>query len=119
MSTSHTATGHAPHHIRSRTGLRRTGPRGIGVPRRGSRRSRRAARRGGRVRGLGQRLGSGRDGARAGHGTVEQPAQARGQRAEGARRGLSLFATGDLLAHDSIIRQARRTRAGPATTSAG
>ncbi|MET9857713.1 CapA family protein [Streptomyces smyrnaeus] len=56
--------------------------------------------------------GSGRDGGRSGQGDGQQAAQARGERAEQARRGFSLFATGDLLVHDSIIRQARADAGG-------
>ncbi|MBO8194666.1 CapA family protein [Streptomyces oryzae] len=56
--------------------------------------------------------GAGRDGSRAGQGKEQRAAQAREQRAEDARRGFSLFATGDLLAHDSIIRQARADAGG-------
>ncbi|MDF4252488.1 CapA family protein [Streptomyces sp. WMMB303] len=48
--------------------------------------------------------GTGRDGGAAGHGSGEQAEQARGGQ---AARGFSLFATGDLLVHDSLIRQAR------------
>ncbi|MGP3973635.1 CapA family protein [Streptomyces sp. 8N114] len=123
---SNTAPGHAPHHTRNRTCPRRTGPRGarvrrIGVRGTGVRASAALALAAllGVVAGCGDSdsgsrsgSGSGRDGARAGHGKGEQAAQARGQRAERARSGFSLFATGDLLVHDSIIRQARADAGG-------
>ncbi|MGP3985967.1 CapA family protein [Streptomyces sp. 3N207] len=122
MSTSHTAPGHAPHRTRNRTGLRRTGLRRTGPRCTGVRRASAAlalaallgvvAGCGDSDSGSGSGSGSGRDGARAGHGKGEQAAQARGQRAERARRGFSLFATGDLLVHDSIIRQARADAGG-------
>ncbi|MGI5347867.1 CapA family protein [Streptomyces sp. CA-250714] len=106
MSTSHLALGHAPRPTRARTRPRiavRRAAAGLAL----------AALLGG-VAGCAENdssshSGSGREGSRAGHGKGEQAAQAQRQ---GARRGFSLFATGDLLVHDSIIRQARADAGG-------
>ncbi|MFI8853131.1 CapA family protein [Streptomyces sp. 891-h] len=116
MSSSHPAPGPAPH----RTGIRTCTGAPAGVRPRG--RTRAGVRQAaaavalaallGGVTGCGDDSRSGRDGGRAGHGSGEQAAQAQGERGEHSRRGFSLFATGDLLVHDSIIRQARADAGG-------
>ncbi|WP_432106870.1 CapA family protein [Streptomyces sp. AA1529] len=116
MPAAHPAPDRAPHHPRTPAATRRPQPRAAprrprtrGVLHRTTAALALAALVGGAA-GCGQTGGgSGRGGGPAGHGSAEQAERVRGGRAP---HGFSLFATGDLLVHDSLIRQARADAGG-------